>query len=226
MFTGLIEHVGTVKALQPQAGGEARLSVELGPLAEGTGLGDSVAIDGCCLTVVALDGALAHFEAVPETLQRTTLGGLKAGAKVNLERALLPGKRLGGHFVQGHIDGTATVKKTVTGGRWAEWHLALDDGGLAEQLVEKGSVALDGISLTVAGCDGRGGFWVALIPETLQRTTLASKKEGARVNIETDVLGKYVLAMLARRGLADGARGAGDKPASKITEAWLREQGY
>lgn len=218
MFTGLIEHVGAVVAFEKNAEGGARLGVDLGPLAEGAGLGESVAIDGCCLTIVSLDGSLASFDAVPETLKRTTLGALQPGAKVNLERALLPGKRLGGHFVQGHIDGTALVRKTVTGGRWAEWHFSLDDLNLAPQIVEKGSIAIDGISLTVAGCDGVGGFWVALIPETLSRTTIASKAEGASVNIETDILGKYVQAMLQPRG--------GGKPKSKISEDWLRDHGY
>ncbi|MBI3830037.1 MAG: riboflavin synthase [Planctomycetes bacterium] len=218
MFTGLIEHIGAVAAFEKNAAGGARLGVDIGSLAEGTALGDSIAIDGCCLTVVSLDGSLASFDAVPETLKRTTLGALQAGAHVNLERALLPGKRLGGHFVQGHIDGTALVRKTVTGGRWAEWHLSLDDLNLAPQIVEKGSVAIDGISLTVAGCDGVGGFWVALIPETLARTTIGSKAEGASVNLETDILGKYVQAMLQPRG--------GEKPVSKISEEWLRDHGY
>ncbi|MCW8133157.1 MAG: riboflavin synthase [Planctomycetota bacterium] len=217
MFTGLIEHVGAVFAFELNAEGGARLGVDLGPLAEGTGLGDSIALDGCCLTVVALDGSRAHFDAVPETLRRTTLGDLKPGARVNLERALLPNKRLGGHFVQGHIDGTAIVRKTVTGGRWAEWHFSLDSLALAPQIVEKGSIAIDGISLTVAGSDGVGGFWVALIPETLARTTLGAKTEEASVNIETDILGKYVHAML-------NAKGADTKP--RISEEWLRDHGY
>lgn len=218
MFTGLIEHVGTIQSFDPNAEGGARLSVELGPLAEGTALGDSIAIDGCCLTVVNLAGSLAAFDAVPETLRRTTLGALKPGAPVNLERALLPGRRLGGHFVQGHVDGTAIVRKTVTGGRWAEWHCSLDNQNLAPQIVEKGSIAIDGISLTVAGCDGVGGFWVALIPETLARTAIGSKTENAGVNIETDILGKYVHAMLLQQ--------AGTRPKSRISETWLRDHGY
>ncbi|MCZ7648429.1 MAG: riboflavin synthase [Planctomycetota bacterium] len=221
MFTGLIEHVGALEALAPQPGGEARLRIDLGPLAEGTKPGDSIAVDGCCLTVVSLAGTRAEFDAVPETLRRTTLDGLTPGGRVNLERALLPHQRLGGHFVQGHVDGTAQVAKTVTGGRWAEWHFALEQPELALQIVEKGSIALDGISLTVAGTDGKGAFWVALIPETLARTTLGAKRDGARVNVETDLLGKYVLAILARRGIAvDAPQG------SVITEAWLRERGY
>ena len=192
----------SVLSFQSIAGGGARVSVDLGPLASACKLGDSIAVDGCCLTVVTLNGAAAAFDAVPETLRRTTLGGVQAGSRVNLEASLLPSSPLGGHFVQGHVDGTALVSKTVTGGRWAEWHFKLPDGAaeLCEQIVEKGSIAIDGISLTVAGCDANAQtFWVALIPETLARTTIASKQNGAQVNIETDILGKYVLAALKRR---------------------------
>jgi riboflavin synthase len=200
MFTGLIQHVGTVRAIAPNAEGGARLKVDIGPLASGSRTGDSIAVDGCCLTIVEFDGTLVSFDAVPETLRRTSLGGLKPSSRVNLECAMLPTTRLGGHFVQGHVDGLATVVRTVEGGRWAEWHLQLDDKTLAEQVVEKGSIALDGISLTVAGCDGKAGtFWVALIPETLSRTTIAGKRDGAKINIETDILGKYVLAALKNR---------------------------
>jgi riboflavin synthase len=217
MFTGLIEHVGAMEHLAPQAGGGARLSVRIGPLAEGTQLGDSIAIDGCCLTVTELKGPVAVFDAVPESLRRTTLGERKAGDAVNLERALTPGQRIGGHFVQGHVDGTAIVERTVPGERWAEWHFRLEDAERAAQIVEKGSIAIDGISLTVAGCDGEGRFRVALIPETLKRTTLGGKDVGARVNIETDIIGKYVLAFLSR---------GKPLPSGGLTEERLRELGY
>ena len=200
MFTGLIQHVGTVVSLAPAPGDCTRLSVDIGPLAMDCKLGASIAVDGCCLTVVAFDGSVAAFDAVPETLRRTTLGKSVVGGRVNLESSLLPSSPLGGHFVQGHVDGTATVVNTVTGGRWAEWHYTLDDAALAEQIVEKGSIAVDGISLTVAGCDAQAGtFWIALIPETLARTTIESKQKGQQSNIETDILGKYVLAALKRR---------------------------
>ena len=218
MFTGLIEHVGAVRECAPNSDGSARLVVDLGPLAADATAGASISIDGCCLTVVSLAGTLAAFDAVPETLERTTLGTLQSGARVNLERALLPGQRLGGHFVQGHVDGRARVTKTEPGGRWAQWHFTLEEPALAPQIVEKGSLAIDGISLTVAGSDGKGGFWVALIPETLARTTLGTKMIGALVNIETDILGKYVHALLGKQGRAPAP--------SKITEAWLKEQGY
>ena len=223
MFTGLIQHVGTIQSLAPASAGGARLSVLIGPLASGAKLGDSIAVDGCCLTVVEINGQTAWFDAVPETLRRTTLGELKSGSRVNLEASLSPSDKLGGHFVQGHVDSTAEVVNTVEGGRWAEWHMKLADAAFAEQIVEKGSVAVDGISLTVAGCDASAGtFWVALIPETLARTTIGAKKKGARVNIETDILGKYVLAALKNRL---GANAAGPKPFG-FDEARLRENGY
>jgi riboflavin synthase len=220
MFTGLIEHVGTIRDLG--ASGEvARLRVELGPLADGTRLGDSIAINGVCLTVTALDGPLASFDAVPETMRRTNLGELRPGARVNLELALLPTQRLGGHFVQGHVDGVARLERVESGPRWQERHFLLEDAALATQIVSKGSIALDGISLTVAGCDpSLGTFWVALIPETLARTTFGEQARGARVNVETDILGKYVQAFL----VYGTARPAANS--SNITEAWLREHGY
>jgi riboflavin synthase len=224
MFTGLIQHVGTVASIAAASSRGARLSVDLGPLASTSKPGDSIAIDGCCLTIAELSGSLAAFDAVPETLRRTTLGTLKPGARVNLECALRPADRVGGHFVQGHVDTTAVVIRAGGGeGRRAsaEWHFQLEDLKFAEQIVEKGSIAVDGISLTVAGCERSAGtFWVALIPETLARTTIASKRKGARVNVETDMLGKYVLAALrAVPGQAPGTPAA-------LNESWMREQGY
>ncbi|MFH0939861.1 MAG: riboflavin synthase [Planctomycetota bacterium] len=217
----MIQHVGIVRTVRSGSGG-AQLSIELGPLAQKSRLGDSIAIDGCCLTITGLDMELAHFDAVPETLRRTTLGELQTGARVNLETALLPSTPLGGHFVQGHVDGTATITKIIECGQWVECHLKLNDIDLATQIVEKGSIAVDGISLTVAGCDiQQGAFWVALIPETLSRTTFSSKRPGTRVNIETDILGKYILAALQRH-LATSPGGA----RKTITEEFLREQGY
>ncbi len=224
VFTGLIEHVGRVVAIHLSAGGGARLSVDIGPLAKGAELGDSIAINGCCLTISKREGAQASFDAVPETLKQTTLVALQPGARVNLERALTPHKRLGGHFVQGHIDGSAVVRRIVRGERWAEWHFMLDDPGLSPQIVRKGSIAIDGISLTVAGCDAEGGFWVAVIPETLRRTVLTDRVEGSRVNIETDILGKYVQAMLSGKRPLPDADAAG--PQTGITESWLHERGF
>ena len=200
MFTGLIQHVGKLLSRASSQGGGAVLSIDIGPLSSDAQLGDSIAVEGCCLTVVRLNGSRADFDAVPETLRRTTLGELPAGAALNLEASLRADAKLGGHFVQGHVDGVARVERVAEGGRWAEWHFALEDKTLSAQIVEKGSIAIDGISLTVAGCDAEDGtFWVALIPETLARSTIGAKKKGARVNLETDILGKYVLAALDAR---------------------------
>jgi riboflavin synthase len=219
LFTGLIQHIGVVRAIVP-AGEGARLAVELGPLAAHSVVGDSISCNGCCLTIATLSGGQAEFDAVPETLRRTTLGALRPGSRLNLEAALTADKPLGGHFVQGHVDGVAVVTQVKEQGGWVEMHFRLENSALAEELVEKGSIALDGVSLTLAGCASQAAtFWVALIPETLARTTLGSKKPGTRVNVETDILGKYVLAALKRRGAAQPEK-------SNITEDFMREHGY
>ena len=170
-----------------------RLTVEV-PVAlaagDGCRLGDSVAINGCCLTAVAVDGAAWTFEAGAETLSKTSLGRLKRQDRVNLERALAASGRFGGHIVQGHVDGVGTVRSIVPHGEWIDMQFDLP-AELAGQLVPKGSVAVDGVSLTVVDA-GEDGFSVALIPHTLAGTTLADRKVGDAVNIETDILGKYV----------------------------------
>jgi riboflavin synthase len=219
MFTGLIESMGTVVALT--AGTQTRrLVLDLGTLAEGLRIGDSVAVDGCCLTAMTIAGPEVTFEAVPETLRKTTLGLLKPGSKVNLERAVLPSTRMGGHFVQGHIDGRAQVTHTVPGERWAEWHFKLQTPELVKLIVPKGSIAIDGISLTVAGfTPTEERFWVALIPETLARTTLGGKGPGSRVNIESDILGRYLLHFIEHDRRQE-------KSQNVLNETWLRERGY
>lgn len=199
----------------------SRLKIDIGPLAADAKLGDSIAVDGVCLTVSSLQGSLADFDAVPETLRRTTLGNFSPGTSVNLEASLQAGAKLGGHFVQGHVDVVADVQNTVEGGRWAEWHFRLRDRAYADQIVEKGSIAIDGISLTVAGCSPKeGDFWVALIPETLARTTLSKKRNGSTVNIETDILGKYVLAAMKSQ------LNAAPRAPFAFDAGRLRENGY
>ena len=153
-------------------------------------VGDSIAISGCCLTIVQIDGRRWSFEAGEETLSKTNLGDLESGSPVNLERALAASGRLGGHFVQGHVDGTGVVDEIRSDGEWTDMYFRLPPD-LAGQLVPKGSVAVDGISLTVVTA-GPERFNVALIPHTLQVTTLGRRQVGDRVNIETDILGKYV----------------------------------
>ncbi|MEX0716033.1 MAG: riboflavin synthase [Planctomycetaceae bacterium] len=195
MFTGLVEARGTVCEMHP-AGDAAQLAVEVPPaLTESARLGDSLAINGCCLTVVAIEGNRLAFDAGSETLTRTNLGALAAGDAVNLERPLAADGRLGGHFVQGHIDGTGTVERLDRAGEWITMWFRVPPP-LARQMVSKGSVAVDGISLTLVDVEA-DRFSVALIPHTLEVTTLGTRQIGDRVNIETDILGKYVEKMLA-----------------------------
>ena len=189
MFTGLVEEVGEVREVLEQAD-VVRLVIAGPVVASDTRHGDSIAVNGVCLTVVEVAGADFSVELVPETLRRSSLAGVAAGARVNLERAMSNGQRFGGHIMQGHVDGTATVISHTPGERTAEIRFRLGDG-LARYVVEKGSIAVDGVSLTVASVD-RDSFSVALIPTTLADTTLGVRQPGDRVNIEVDVLAKYV----------------------------------
>jgi len=195
MFTGLVREVGRV--LAADRGGEGiRLTVEAPATARNAAVGDSVALDGVCLTVVAVDGDSLAFDAVPETLARTNLGILEAGAAINIEPALRAGEPLGGHIVQGHVDGLAHVRTVEAEGEGVR---AFFDAPreLLRYLVEKGSVAVQGVSLTVAAVDA-AGFAVALVPHTLEVTTLGRLRAGDAVNVEVDVLAKYVEKLLAR----------------------------
>ncbi len=192
MFTGLIEACGEVASVVPQSHG-VRLTLDVPAELSAdpdVAVGDSIAISGCCLTIVQIDGRRWSFEAGEETLSKTNLGDLESGSPVNLERALAASGRLGGHFVQGHVDGTGVVDEIRSDGEWTDMYFRLPPD-LAGQLVPKGSVAVDGISLTVVTA-GPERFNVALIPHTLQVTTLGRRQVGDRVNIETDILGKYV----------------------------------
>jgi riboflavin synthase alpha subunit len=163
-------------------------------------VGDSVALDGCCLTVTHVEGERLSFQAVPETLRLTSLGARRAGDQLNVERALRADARLGGHVVQGHVDGTGTVRSVEHAGE--DVRMRIDCGAeIARLLVPKGSVAVDGVSLTVVAPDA-SGFSVALIPHTLAATTLGRRRAGDTVNLETDVLGKYVVSYLDRLGLS------------------------
>lgn len=199
MFTGLVEGVGIVQAVEPAAD-DLRLTVEV-PAAMATDgdshIGDSVAINGCCLTIVVIEGSNWAFQAGAETLAKTNLGRLRVGDAVNLERALSATGRFGGHLVQGHVDGVGTIREISRHGDWIDMVFDLP-AELAVQLVPKGSVAVDGISLTVVDVGSRD-FSVALIPHTLAETTLGQRTIGDVVNIETDILGKYVQRLLAAR---------------------------
>ncbi|MCK6459705.1 MAG: riboflavin synthase [Planctomycetes bacterium] len=193
MFTGIVQSMGRIVSLSPAEGG-VRLWVDAGAMAAEAKVGDSVAVDGCCLTVVGASGARLAFDAIPETLRRTTLGRRVAGDPVNLELPLRPADRLGGHFVQGHVDAVAEVLERREAGADVTLTFRVP-AALDGQVVEKGSVAIDGVSLTVAGV-GKGTFSVALIPHTLAVTTLGRRGKGDHVNIEGDILAKYVAALV------------------------------
>ena len=198
MFTGIIEELGVVESLEDQ-GDAVRLAVR-GPLVVGdAALGDSIAVNGVCLTVSAQSDETFTADVMRETLLKTGLGSLTAGERVNLERAVTPTTRLGGHIVQGHVDATSTVVSRTPSEHWEVVEVALPEQ-LAPYLVEKGSVTIDGISLTVVAVDDeRGVFSVSLIPETLARTTLGFRRPGDTVNLEVDVIAKYVERMLGSR---------------------------
>jgi riboflavin synthase len=206
MFTGLISDIGVVERAEPRAGG-ARLTLRPRALpVDDLALGESVCCSGACLTVVERGGGLVAFDAVPETLARTTIGGWRGGTPVNLERALRLSDRLGGHLVAGHVDAVGSVLARVAEGQGARLTLSLPPA-LAPLVAEKGSVAIDGVSLTVATA-GRDRFEVALIPETLARTTLGEARPGTPVNLEADVVARHVarLRELAPLGEGDLAR--------------------
>ncbi|MEE8474632.1 MAG: riboflavin synthase [Myxococcota bacterium] len=195
MFTGIVEVVGTVTGIEPHEE-STTLEIEAPTIVPQLGVGDSVSVNGGCLTVARLDGDRLRCDAVRETLDRTALGDLAVGARVNLERALRADGRLDGHFVQGHVDGTGCVRHLER--RADDVRLFVDCGSdFADLLVEKGSVAIDGVSLTVVGVS-ESGFDVALIPHTLAETTLGDRRPGDRMNLEADVLGKYVKRYLQR----------------------------
>jgi riboflavin synthase len=189
MFTGLVESLAEVASVVPEGPG-VRLCIRDPLVADGLRPGDSVAVNGCCLTVVEIDGERFAFQAGSETLSRTNLGELAAGSRVNLERSLQLGDRLGGHLVTGHIDGVGTVERRIDEGDWSTFWFDVP-AALARQLASKGSVAVDGVSLTLVEVEDER-FSVALIPHTLAVTTLGRRAAGERVNIETDLLAKYV----------------------------------
>lgn len=195
MFTGLVQAMGRIESREERPEG-VRLRILAGELATEAGIGDSVAVDGCCLTVVERGPDRLAFDVVPETLRRTTLGGREPGHRVNLELPLRPSDRLGGHFVQGHVDAVTEMLERREEGGGVVCAFAVPPA-LAGHLVEKGSVALDGVSLTVAAVAGER-FEVALIPHTLEVTTLGERRAGDTVNVEGDILAKYVASLLGR----------------------------
>jgi len=224
MFTGIVQTRGRVAAVEPRPFG-VHLRVDRRDWSDDQpALGDSVCVSGVCLTVTESDGQLLHFDVVAETLARSTLGSLQPGTSVNLEPALTPNTPLGGHFVQGHIDGIGRVTRIQQAGGEARITIEPDlsgqrEGGssLMEAIIPKGSVAVDGVSLTVAAVE-RGGFEIALIPTTLGRTTLGEIAKGDRVNLETDMISRTVVGWLNQR--------FGTRKGSNVTMDTLRQAGF
>ena len=196
MFTGIVEELGTVEALDLLEGDAARLTIR-GPLVtEDAGHGDSIAVNGCCLTVVETGDSTFTADVMRETLQRTSLGQAAKGSRVNLERAVAAHARLGGHIVQGHVDGVGTIASRTPSEHWEDVRIAAP-ADILKYVAEKGSIAIDGVSLTVTDVDdATGTFGVSLIPTTLELTVLGSNQVGDTVNLEVDVIAKYVERLL------------------------------
>ncbi|SDF42654.1 riboflavin synthase alpha chain [Blastococcus fimeti] len=201
MFTGIVEEVGTLVVREDQADA-ARLEIRANRVLEDVALGDSIAVDGVCLTVTSVRDGVWSTDVMAETLRRSSLGKAEAGNRVNLERAVTPNTRLGGHIVQGHVDGVGTVLARTPAEHWEVVRIELP-AGLARYVVEKGSITVDGVSLTVsavcAATDPEPWFEVSLIPTTLRETTLGARATGDPVNLEVDVIAKHVERLLEAR---------------------------
>jgi riboflavin synthase len=213
MFTGIIEELGTVESLQSRGVG-ARLTIRCARVLEDTAPGSSIAVNGVCLTAAAVGRSGFSADVSPETLRRTNLGDLVSGARVNLERPLAAGGRFGGHIVQGHVDATGEFVSLEALGDANWWLTVRFPAELSPYVVEKGSIAIDGISLTVAAVEG-DRLSAAIIPHTYENTTLHACRPGARLNLECDILAKYVARLLGRTGRS-----------SVLTVERLRELGY
>ncbi len=212
MFTGIIQKTGKIVEIR-RSGGSGRLVIEASPWKSPLVLGESIAVNGCCLTVAAMDGSQLSFDVLDETFRKTSLGEKRSGQKVNLERALCVGDSLGGHFVTGHVDGIGEVREIKQIGR--DWSFRINASSeLLRGMVPKGSIALDGISLTIVELTGEY-FSVHIIPHTIEETALGGLKSGATVNLETDMIGKYVQRFLR------GADAAG-----RLTLEKLRDAGF
>lgn len=222
MFTGIVEELGAIRGIN--AGGRwAKLDIEAKVVLEKTKLGDSIAVNGVCLTVTSLGTNRFTADVMDETLKKTSLRELKSGSKVNLERALRVGDPMGGHMVSGHVDGVGKIirqeKVDIALITWVQC-----SASISNQLIPKGSVAIDGISLTVVDVEAES-FSVSLIPHTVGMTTLGFKKAGDQVNLETDVLGKYV-QQYVRHFLNAGKQSEAAKQPAKISMEFLRENGF
>ena len=222
MFTGLVEEVGTLQGVH-RGSNSAVLTIGARTVLEGTKVGDSIMTNGVCLTVTELGATYFTADVMHETLRRSSLGDLSPGSPVNLERAMPADGRFGGHMVSGHIDGTGTVTELRQDDN-AVWYTISAAPDLLRYIVEKGSICIDGISLTVAAVDDRS-FQVSIIPHTRAVTNLSTKGVGSTVNLECDVIGKYVEKLLGPYG-GSGGTSPQEEKSSGITEAFLREYGF
>lgn len=217
MFTGIIEEIGTIKSINSN-GISSQLCISANTILEDTKIGDSIAVNGVCLTVTSIKSNLFTADVMAETLRRSNLGSLIPQSKVNLERAMPANGRFGGHIVSGHIDGTGTIVEKKPEGN-AVWIKINCSDNLLKYIIHKGSITIDGISLTVAKVTD-SDFSVSIIPHTAANTTLLQKKSGDVVNLENDVVGKYIEKLLSFQKIDE------QKPQSKITEEFLRQNGF
>lgn len=217
MFTGIVEEVGTIKEIK-KGSKSAILTIKGDVVTKDSKLGDSIAVNGVCLTVTSLSGNIFTADVMAETMRRTSLGDLSAGSKVNLERAMAANGRFGGHIVSGHIDGTGTIQNFLREDN-AVWVTIGAELKILKYIIEKGSIAIDGISLTVAYVD-ESCFKVSIIPHTASETTLLTKKVGDVVNLENDVVGKYVEKLLGYKDEKES------KHSSGISEDFLIKNGF
>lgn len=215
MFTGIVEETGCIRSVQ-RGTVSSFIEIKAEKVISGTNIGDSIAVNGVCLTVTDLTGDTFRADVMNETLSRSSLGSLRPGSLVNLERAMAADGRFGGHIVSGHIDGTGTITDIKRDGI-AIWYTICADAGIMRYIVEKGSVAVDGISLTVAAVSD-SGFKISVIPHTAARTILGSKKSGDTVNLENDIIGKYVEKLMRPK--------SENIPESRITMDFLARNGY
>lgn len=223
MFTGIIEETGRIGAIRTSADG-AKMTVRANRVLGGTKEGDSIAVNGTCLTVTALSGGSFDVDMAPETLSRTNLGDLAVGDAVNLERSLTPDARLGGHFVQGHVDSTGTLRSMRRDGESLRVEISLSED-LVRYLAPKGYVAVDGVSLTVVNVRD-DGFSIMLVPYTLEHITLPDKTIGESVNVEVDILAKYVERMLGLKGADVPSVPESSDRSLGISKSFLEENGY
>ncbi|NHN28774.1 riboflavin synthase [Paenibacillus agricola] len=222
MFTGIIEEIGSMRAITMQ--GQAMiLSITVKRILEDVHLGDSISVNGVCLTVVKFDGTSITVDVMPETFRRTTLRKLHTGEPVNLERAMAAGGRFGGHIVQGHVDSVGTITSRTTMQNAVVYVVEPVEASILRYMIPHGSITIDGISLTLVHVTDQR-FTVSIIPHTLAQTVLQNKKPGDEVNLEADVLGKYMEKLLSNRTSHDG-HGSGHKQ-GKLTEAFLAENGF